>query len=115
MDKKEKVLQFSNYRRILNNQIDQLRLKKDQDLEIFYNGGAFSVTRDLICFVQLLVERDLERAVLLDSNDRPIEVVPVDFLEELFDCYFRATNSYFNEYQRVASARDVESILDLDD
>ena len=53
-----KALEFANYRQTLNNQIASLRSKTQTRLVLSTNGGTFTVSQELITFVNTLIEKD---------------------------------------------------------
>jgi hypothetical protein len=117
MDKRlEEIFEFTHYRDTLTNQIMLAKDKGLAELTLFHNGGSFVVNRELISFVFSVSQlRPVETLVLLDVNDHPIKVNLKEFLDELLDIYFRVTNSYHEEYEKLKQSRDVKSILDLTD
>ena len=59
----EKALNFSNYMLTLNNQKRLIAEKYQEELIYFYNGSQFSVTRELITFVNLMITADQDDIV----------------------------------------------------
>jgi hypothetical protein len=110
----EQILDFSNYRKTLTNQLNLLRDSTVAELTVYYNGGIFSVTRELLTFIYMLDGRKNKEVVVLDDNNLPVKVQVTDFLEELLDVYFRVTNQYIENVEKLRKQRDVKSILDLD-
>lgn len=107
----EKALEFSNYRMGLFQRKEDLKLAIQNALTYAYNGGIFKISRELINFVKLIIDEGKQRAVLIDSNGNPIEIIDLHkFYEDAFDKYFEATNLYHDEYTRLKSARSVASI-----
>ena len=51
-----KALEFANYRTTLNNQQSQLKAKIQSQLSYSINGGSFTINRELITFVKLLID-----------------------------------------------------------
>ena len=87
-----KALEFANYRTTLNNQQSQLKAKIQSQLSYSINGGSFTINRELITFVKLLIDDGEKEAVLLDIY-----------------------NDYYAEYEKLRKARKVHKILDLND
>lgn len=114
-DHLEKALQFSNYQQTFSIQRKQLKEKIEAKLTYGYNGGIFKIDRELLNFVQMLL--DLNRSsgvVLLDCNDNPVLIENLEnFKNEIFDRYFTSTNEYFESYQKLKKSRSVEKLLDL--
>jgi hypothetical protein len=112
----EKALDFSNYMITLNN---QKRILKEQFREqiIFYHKGAqFTVTKELITFANMLVEREhVEDVVLVDDNEVPVMVHDlVEFLNDIMDVYFSATNSLLTKYEEIKRNRSVEKLTEYE-
>ena len=111
----EKALDFANYRQIFSIQRKTLKEKIDAKLTYGFNGGIFKINRDLLNFVELLIQKNrVQDVVILDCNENPILINDlVLFSEEIFDRYFTATNEYFEQYQKLKKARSVESLLEV--
>ena len=110
----EKALEFSKYRIALFNRKEDLKIKVNNMLVHAHNGGIFRVTQELVTFVKLLVDANRDRAVLIDENGNPVEIVNLpDFLDEILSKYFEATNYYHSEYTKLRSARSVNSIYEF--
>ena len=110
----EKALEFANYRQTLNSQLQKIKVRAENSLIIAKNGGTFSVDQALICFLDYLIRTGSEDAVLLDSNNIPVQIENIsEFLEEVTARYFEVTNDYLREYQIIRRARSVKSILDI--
>lgn len=112
----EKALAFSNYMVTLNNQKRLIKEKYFEDLIYFHNGCQFTVSKELITFVNLFVEKGItEDVVLTDDNDIPTKVKDLEeFLDEIQDVYFSASNSYYNDYNDLKSKRSVEKLVDYE-
>lgn len=110
----EKALEFSNYRISLFQRKEDLKLNMANMLTHANNGGIFKIDPTLICFVKQLVDKKKTRAVLIDSNENPIELTDLkDFYDEIFNKYFEATNLYHIEYSKLKSSRTVSSLYDF--
>ena len=116
MDEKlQKALEFSNYKQTLNNQFRQLKSRTESQLIYAKNGGSFTVNRELICFFEYVVSRNLKEVTILDDNEIPIQIAdPKQFLIEITSRYFEVTNDYYIEYQKVKKARNVKTIVDIE-
>ena len=64
--KLQTALEFSNYRQTLNNQKDVLKAKTESLLSYSINGGTFTIDRELITFVKVLLDDKHTDAILLD-------------------------------------------------
>lgn len=110
----QKALDFSNYMVTLNNQKRVLREKFKEKTVYYFNGGQFTVTKELITFVNMLVERNnIEDVVLIDDNETPIIVPDLeDFLTDVVNNYFSAANEYYAEYKSLTKKRSVGKLVD---
>lgn len=116
MDQQLKAaLDFSNFRQAFSIQQKILKEKIQAKLTFGYNSGIFKIDRELISFVQMLIDKGRKNAVvLLDVNDNPIIVDDLEkFQEEIMDRYFTSTNEYFEDFQKLKKSRSVEKLLDL--
>lgn len=110
----EKALEFSNYMITLNNQRKLIQEKFQEQSIHYYNGGKFSVTRDLVAFVQSLISLNQTGTILIDDNDIPIEVEDLEvFARDLYSTYFEAANEYLTEYNKIKTNRSVKGLIDL--
>jgi len=110
-----KALEFANYRITLNNQQSQLKAKIQSQLSYSINGGSFTINRELITFVKILIDDGEKEAILLDIYNNPISIDLKSFYEEIMSRYNEATNDYYAEYEKLRKARKVHKILDLND
>lgn len=113
--KLNKALEFANYRVTINNQLEVLKAKTQTLLSHSINGGTFTIDPSLITFTKALMDMDRDKAVILDIYNNPIEVVLLDFYEEILSRYIEVTNEYHAEYQRIKKSRKVKTVLDLND
>jgi len=111
----EKALEFSNYMVTLNNQKRMLKEKYYQNLIHYYKGGQFSVNQGLISFCQTLINNDQDDAVLIDDNDTPILVDSLeDFVADILNVYFTASNEYLAEFDTLKKSRTVEKLVEYE-
>lgn len=110
----EKALDFSNYMVALNNQKRMLRERFKEETVYYFNGGQFTLTKELITFVNMLVERDnKEDVVLIDDNETPVMIADLeDFLSDIIDAYFSAANYYHVEYRELTRKRTVKKLAE---
>lgn len=116
MDERIKqALDFSNYRQTLSIQRKTLKEKMESKLLFGFNGGIFKINRELICFVQLLLDQGRKTGIpLMDVNDVPILVDDLEkFKDEIFDRYFSVTFEYLESYDKIKKSRSVEKLIDL--
>lgn len=112
-----KALQFSNYMVTLNNQKRIIKEKFFDDLLYFENGCQFTVTKELITFVSMLVDSNNDSDIVLtDDNDIPSKITDLSlFLENILDVYFSAANNYHTDYELLKSKRKMETLVDYDE
>lgn len=109
----EKALEFSNYMVTLNNQKRLLKEKYFEDLLYFENGCQFSVSKELINFVSMLLDKGMEDAVLTDDNDIPTTILDLQkFYDNILNVYFSASNEYFTQYEKIKAKRTVENLVE---
>lgn len=110
----EKALDFSNYMITLNNQKRVLKERFREQTMFYFNGGQFTVTKELMTFVNMLVDQgNDEDIVLVDDNETPILVKDLsEFQSEILDTYFTAANTYHAEYEKLKKNRSVEKLID---
>ena len=111
----KKALEFSNYKHTFSIQRKILKEKIEAKLTYGINGGIFKIDRQLLTFVQMILNEGRSTGiVLLDINENPILIDKLeDFKTEIFDRYFTATNEYFENYQNLKKSRSVEKLLDI--
>lgn len=112
MDEKlSKALEFGNYTATLENQKRMLQEKFVTDTIHFYAGGQFTLTKELINFVYMLQQTGQETSVFVDDNNIPIEIQVNEFLEDITDKYFTASNEYYTEYKKLQKSRSVDGLV----
>lgn len=114
-DQLKAALDFSNFRQAFSTQQKTLKEKIQAKLTYGFNGGIFKINRELIGFVQILIDKGRTNGVvLLDQNDNPIMVDDLEkFQEEIMDRYFTSTNEYLEEFQKLKKSRSMEKLVDL--
>ena len=111
----EKALDFSNYMLTLNNQKRLLAEKYQESLIHFYNGSQFTITRELITFVSIMVSSDQDEIVITDDNNIPCMVENLeDFYSEIINKYAIASNNYYTAYTSLKTNRSVEKLVDYE-
>lgn len=107
----EKALEFANFMVTLNNQKRSLVEKYHTDCVYYHSGGTFTINKSLITFVKTLVDLENTSMVLIDDNELPIRIDDLaQFLSDILDQYFIASNSYYNDYQLLKKNRSVEGL-----
>lgn len=112
----DKALKFSNYMITLNNQKRIIKEKFFEDLLYFNSGCQFTVTKELITFVGLLIERgDDTDVVLTDDNDIPAKIEDLNkFYADILNTYFTASNNYHTKYEELRKNRSVEKLVNYE-
>jgi len=110
----EKALEFGNYMVALENQKRILKAKYNEQLIYYYNKGQFTITPNLISFLQTLVNLKQTETILVDDNEQPIQIEDLKkFFIEVLNVYFQATNEYYAEFAKITKSRTVKSIVEL--
>lgn len=108
------ALEFSNYMTTLNSQKRIIREQYLENCTHYLNGGKFSVTRELVNFCHMLVQTEQDDAVIIDDNDTPIKVENInEFLNDILDIYFTASNEFLDKYNNLKKNRTVEGLVNL--
>ena len=109
------ALNFANYRKTFSIQRKTLKEKIEAKLTYGFNGGIFKIDRELISFVQTVLNKQrITGVVLLDQNENPILVDDLQsFQDEILDRYFTSTLEYYDRYQELKKSRSVEKLVDL--
>ena len=109
----EKALEFSNYSVTLNNQKRILTEKYEENLCVYYLGGKFTASKELINFCHTILSKTTQ-TVIVDDHNTPIEIKElVDFTDILLEKYTEATNQYNEEYKLLSTKRSVEGLVDV--
>ncbi len=114
-DQLKAALDFSNFRQTFSIQQKILKEKVQAKLTYGFNGGIFKINRELISFVQTLLDKGrTSGVVLLDQNDTPILIDDLEkFQDNIMDRYFTSTNEYLEAFQTLKKSRSVEKLVDL--
>jgi hypothetical protein len=92
----KRAFDIANYAETFSAQKNILKEEFNQALILFQNGGTFTITKELICFVKILIDLPNNKtAVLVDDNHSPIEI---DNVEE-----FLETNPHWELYERFTN------------
>lgn len=107
------AIERSKYQITLNNQKQNARLKMDVDLTYATAGGLFRIGPELISFVQTLIAREHEDAVLLDINKNPIFIKDLnEFQDTIIEHYYQTMNEFMAEFKRIQKARKPEALVE---
>ena len=110
----EKALEFSNFTATLNAQKRILHEKYLGELVMYSDNGKFTITKELLNFVFMLSKGGIEKTVIVDDNNTPIQIDSVvDFVSKAMQQYTDATNKYLEEYKILSTKRSVEGLVDV--
>jgi hypothetical protein len=99
----------------LNNQKRLLAEKYQEELIHFYSGSQFTLTRELITFVNAMVSADQDEVVITDDNNIPCMVEDLEnFYSEIINKYTSASNNYYTAYASLKTNRSVEKLVDYE-
>lgn len=76
-----------------------------------YRGGIFKVDRELILWAKYSV--DARVAIVLDSNNKPIEVESQLFWDAISKVWGTALRAYRQEYDAIIQSRSVKKLIDV--
>lgn len=108
----EKAIERANYQITLGTQKRNSRLKLELELKFATNGGLFQVSPELISFVQTLINRGHDDAILIDVNHNPIFIENLeDFQEKIIEQYYQALNEFLAEHRRIQKSRKPEALV----
>ena len=113
MDEKlSKALEFGNYSATLNNQRRVLKEKFVTESIYFFQGGQFTINKELINYVYTLQSTDQDSSVLIDDTDTPIFIDDIsDFYDNITDKYYVALNNYHKDYSKLETSRSVDALV----
>jgi len=110
----QQALEFANFRQTLNNQLQKLKIRSEGMLLFAEAGGKFTISRELICFLDYLIREGHTDATLLDDNNSPIFIADTsDFLKKITARYFEVTNDYLQESREIKKQRHTKTILGI--
>jgi len=76
-------------------------------LNVTYNDGFFTVTKEQINFLDLLGSQSV---VLLDDYQTPIEVNAFELLKIMFQRYHEIMNEWLEEYEQLKKIRSAKHV-----
>jgi hypothetical protein len=108
----EQALEYSNFRSILANRQENLKVLLQNRLLLTYAGGLFSINNSLISLVLSLILSDRQEFIFIDNNDVPILIDDLNnFLETILTKYEDALSSYYKNYQKLNEARKIGKVI----
>ncbi len=110
----EKAFQTANYMATLSN-LRRVAFEEFKQSLIYYTqGSSFTVSRELMTFVKMLIDQGKPDAIILDDNNIPVRVSNLEiFLTELINIYTKTTNDYIVKYAELKSKRKIEGLVEL--
>lgn len=113
MDKRlEAAFDLVNYQETLRNQRDLLEQWVFEKLQYAHNGGLFVISPELISFVNLLITNKRTHAIVLDTNNTPINILDLkEFLDIIVGKYIEVTNQYYADYQKLREKRTTMEVV----
>lgn len=117
MDKRlENALEFSNFRMILSTRQENLKTLMNNKLMLNYEGGLFRIDKELITFLNVLIESKEKEFIFIDTNDIPIKITDLEeFALLATQQYVTTLNQYYKNYQKLNEAREIRKVLDWDE
>lgn len=111
-----KALDFSNYMVTLNNQKRIIREKYNENLLYFFDGCQFTITRELITFVNIMTTAaSPDSVVITDDNGIPAKITNIsEFYNNIIEVYTSASDNYHAHYELLKSNRRVERLVNHD-
>lgn len=109
-----KALEFSNYMVTFENQKNLSYEKFLENSVYYFNGSKFSVTQELMAFVQSLLANNQTFTILIDDNNIPVEIKNLEnFSTQIYKVYIEAAKIFLSEYDTIKKNRSVSGLIDL--
>ena len=110
----EKAFQTANYMASLSN-LRRVILEEFNQSRVYYTQGAtFTVNKELISFVKVLIDIGNTESIILDDNNIPVNITDLqEFFTKILSVYAEATNEYLVKYKELKVKRKVEALVDL--
>ena len=84
-----------------------LQQRMQARLNVTYNEGFFTVTKEQINFLDLLGSQEV---VLLDNYETPIKVNAFELLRLMFERYHEIMNEWCEEYEQLKKIRTAKNV-----
>jgi glutamate mutase epsilon subunit len=109
----QKALDFTNYRLVLENQKNNLKLASDQNLHVIHSGQKIKITHSLISFLGTLKQEKQKETTLIDAYDNPVKIDNIDeLLKSCIEKYNSTMNDWNIQFSKIKKARNMEKLLD---
>ena len=110
----KKALDVANYMKIINAHKKNIYNRYEVLLLVNYSDGLFVADDRTIGLVNALVNNNIYKRQIQDSNNIPIMIEDMKkFLEILLDSNFVAVNYLDSELKKLNEKRNIESILEI--
>lgn len=86
-----------------------LQQRMQSRLNVTYNNGFFTVSKEQINFLDLLGSQQVQ-VVLLDDYQTPIMVNVFDLLKIMFQRYHEIMNEWLEEYEQLKKIRSAKHV-----
>ena len=114
-DRLRRALEFSNYRQTIHIQRENVKQRYNSQLQLIVGAGIFYAERELISFVQAMLEIGETSAIIIDSKNNPINIDNLkEFRDNLLEAYYQASNELYTEHQRLKKSRNIKAIIEWD-
>lgn len=84
-----------------------LQQRMESRLNVAYNSGFFTVTKEQINFLDLLGSQEV---VLLDDYSIPVKVNAFELVKLMFQRYHEVMNEWEEEYQQLTKIRSAKNV-----
>lgn len=113
----KKAFDIADRMEVLSNQKEILKEEFNQNLQYYTSGGSFTASKELIVFVKTLIDfKNINDVVIIDNNNTPIRIENLEnFLQEVTNCYFSATNEYYTKYTNLVKEKAIEKLVGDDE
>lgn len=114
-EKIKQAFETAEYMAVLSSQKNILKEEFNQSLIYYQNGGSFTISKEFLSFVKLLLDSNQqENVVLIDDNNIPISIENLkDFFDNVLSKYIESVNEYYTKYNLLVKNRKLESIIDI--
>jgi hypothetical protein len=104
----EKALNVANFMATFNNQRELIKQEYKEHLIYHYNGYRFTVSLELMNFINLNVLSGINQIILIDDNENPCIIEDIEnFSDDINDVYYQATNQYHQKFNELKKQRSV--------
>lgn len=110
----EKAFQTANYMASLSGQRRAALEEFNQNIVYYHQGSTFTVSRDLLVFIKMVIDLEQSEITVLDDNQVPCRIQDVKkFFDNILNLYISSTNAYLAKYSEIKSKRKIEALVDL--